>query len=211
MTTTEVFFIDKKITFTYTPLSQQEEKHTTEIIFSNLYQLIFLFEKHFINSKSKNNVSVLLQKKFNVDEVFSQFINCFEVVHASGGLVHTPKDKYLYIYRNGRWDLPKGHREKREKKETTALREVLEETGISDVSIIKQLPSTYHFYTEDNEFKIKETHWYEMLTPAVTPTTPQIEEGIEKAVFLSKKEVIGKLPLMWGSIASLTKQVLENS
>ncbi len=208
MTTTEVFYIDKKLTFTHTPLSPQEENNTTEIIFSNIYQLILLFDKYFINSKSKNNISVLLQKKFNVNEVFSQFINCFEVVHASGGLVRTPKDEYLYIYRNGRWDLPKGHREKKEKKETTALREVREETGVLDISITKQLPSTYHFLVEDNEFKVKETHWFEMLIPAVTPTTPQTEEGIEKAVFLSKKEVIERIPLMWGSIASLTQQVL---
>jgi 8-oxo-dGTP pyrophosphatase MutT (NUDIX family) len=207
----DIFYIDKKLTFTHTPLSPQEEKNTIEIIFSNIYQLIFLFDKHFINSKLQNNVNVLLQKKFNVNEVFSQFINCFEVVHASGGLVHTPKDKYLYIYRNGRWDLPKGHRERKEKRETTALREVREETGISDVSIVKQLPYTYHFLIEDNEFKVKETYWFEMLTPAATPTTPQTEEGIEKAVFLSKQEVIEKLPLMWSSIASLTKQVLENS
>lgn len=44
---------------------------------------------------------------------------------------------YLLLhYRNGHWDFPKGHVESGEEDEDTLRREVLEETGISDVDIL---------------------------------------------------------------------------
>ncbi|MDR2556788.1 MAG: hypothetical protein LBC49_03640, partial [Bacteroidales bacterium] len=108
----EIFHENKKLLFTDTSAITGKD---SDIIFSNLYQLIRLFEKHFISNKQKKEVIVFIPKKFNVNEIFLQFINCFEVVNASGGLVHTPKDEYLYIFRHGKWDLPKGHKERKEK------------------------------------------------------------------------------------------------
>lgn len=44
---------------------------------------------------------------------------------------------YLLLnYPSGHWDLPKGHVEKGEQEKETAARELLEETGISDVKFI---------------------------------------------------------------------------
>lgn len=44
---------------------------------------------------------------------------------------------YLLLhYPSGHWDFPKGHVEKEEKEQETAARELLEETGISDVKFI---------------------------------------------------------------------------
>ncbi|MDR1973868.1 MAG: NUDIX domain-containing protein [Bacteroidales bacterium] len=207
--TREIFYIDKKLSFTNTVIALEQKKNASEIVFSNIYQLIRLFEKHFISDKSDKDVNVIVPKKFNVDEVFTQFINCFTIINASGGLVHTPNDEYLYIYRNDRWDLPKGHKERKEKKETTALREVREETGVSNASIVKQLPSTYHFLMDNGEFKVKETHWFEILSPTKVNTVPQKKENIKEAVFLSKEEVFEKIPLMYSSIAQLTRKFFD--
>ncbi len=43
----------------------------------------------------------------------------------------------LLYYPSGHWDLPKGHVEKGESEHETAARELLEETGIADISFIK--------------------------------------------------------------------------
>jgi 8-oxo-dGTP pyrophosphatase MutT (NUDIX family) len=204
--TREIFHENKKLLFINTLTATEKEN---DIIFSDIYQLIRLFKKYFISNKNDKDVTVFVPRKFNVNEVFLQFISCFEVVNASGGLVHTPTGEYLYIFRRGKWDLPKGHKERKEKRETTALREVREETGVSNVQIVKQLPSTYHFLFNGGEYKIKETHWFEMLLPSTTPTTPQIEEDIEEAQWLTRDQVITKLPLMYGSIAELTRRFLE--
>lgn len=81
---------------------------------------------------------------------YEAFCREFREVNAAGGLVCRPlsreeastqhpdaKDgitndgaRYLFIRRNGLWDLPKGHQEPGEDIRTTALREVSEETGI---------------------------------------------------------------------------------
>jgi len=45
--------------------------------------------------------------------------------------------EYLLLhYPSGHWDLPKGHVEKEETEHQTALRELEEETGISDVKLL---------------------------------------------------------------------------
>ena len=45
---------------------------------------------------------------------------------AGGGLVYNKKGEVLFIFRNGKWDLPKGGVEKKEEIEQTAIREVEE-------------------------------------------------------------------------------------
>ena len=43
------------------------------------------------------------------------------VVKAAGGLVYNHKKEILFIYRNSKWDLPKGGIEKGETKEEAAM------------------------------------------------------------------------------------------
>ena len=50
----------------------------------------------------------------------------FKLILAAGGLVKKQQD-YLFIYRNGKWDLPKGKLENNETFSQCALREVEEE------------------------------------------------------------------------------------
>ncbi len=45
-------------------------------------------------------------------------------VIAAGGLVQNSNGETLFIYRNDKWDLPKGHMEEGESLEEAALREV---------------------------------------------------------------------------------------
>ena len=82
------------------------------------------------------------------------------VVKAAGGLVYNHKQEILFIYRNSKWDLPKGGIEKGETKEEAAIREVEEETGVQNLEIRDFITKTYHVFKRNGEFKLKITYWY---------------------------------------------------
>jgi len=104
-----------------------------------------------------------------------------KVYVAGGGLVYNDKKEILFIYRNGRWDLPKGKIEKGEDIEGCAIREVEEETGISGLEIIKPLEITYHVFKRNGKYCLKETFWFEMRSSYKGELVPQAKEGIKKA------------------------------
>lgn len=114
--------------------------------------------------------------------------NIFRQAPAAGGVVIIDK-KFVAIERNGIPDLPKGHIEKGESPEVAALREVEEETGITDLEITKELPATWHCYLLDNQWTIKKTSWYLMKTASGMKNIPQTEEGISKVYLVDKKGV----------------------
>ena len=111
------------------------------------------------------------------------------VCKAGGGLVYNKKGEVLFIFRNGKWDLPKGGIEKGEEIEETAMREVEEETGVGKLAISRKLQKTYHVFKRNGKYKLKVTHWFEMHTDYVGIPKPQENEGIEKAVWLKPEEI----------------------
>ncbi|KOS04724.1 NUDIX hydrolase [Flavobacterium akiainvivens] len=111
------------------------------------------------------------------------------VAKAGGGLVYNKKGEILFILRNGKWDLPKGGIEKGEDIEETAMREVEEETGAKNLVIVQKLQKTYHIFKRNGNYKLKITHWFEMISNHRGALTPQANEGIEKAVWLKPDEV----------------------
>lgn len=146
------------------------------------------------------------------EKEFDAFAGNFPVVEAAGGIVRTafPEPRFLYIFRNGMWDLPKGKKEKGESDEENALREVQEETGLEELEIIRPAGHTYHFMRgADNVFRIKKTAWFLMRTPEARRPVPQIEEGIEKAEWLSVSEIRMKSGQMYASIANLSSRFLN--
>lgn len=148
--------------------------------------------------------------RFTQDEL-AAFIKNFSIVEAAGGIVQTDfadgSRRFLYIYRNGKWDLPKGRREEGETEKENALREVEEETGLKGLEIIRSLGCTYHFMMgRDNIFRLKRTAWFHMKTASPQTPVPQTEEGIEKAEWLTMNELKLNLPLMYASIANLSSR-----
>lgn len=122
-------------------------------------------------------------------EILKTLKSKLPVHKAGGGLVYNPKGEVLFIYRNGKWDLPKGGIEKGEEIEATALREVEEETGVKDLFITNKLQKTYHIFKRNGAYKLKITHWFEMETDFNGALFPQQEEGIEKAAWLNPAQV----------------------
>lgn len=111
------------------------------------------------------------------------------LIKAAGGLVASAKGNYLFIFRNKKWDLPKGKVEKREKMKEAALREVEEECGVKIYSNDEKLCKTYHVYTLGTKIVLKKTNWYSMTVKGEPKLIPQLEEGITKACWLSKDEL----------------------
>ena len=111
------------------------------------------------------------------------------VQRAGGGLVYNNKGEVLFIFRNGKWDLPKGGKEKREKMKFTAMREVEEETGVNKLTITKKLQKTYHIFKRNGIYKLKITNWYEMKSTYEGIPIGQAEEGIEKVAWLNREQI----------------------
>lgn len=103
------------------------------------------------------------------------------VVEAGGGMVYNAKKEILFIYRNGKWDLPKGKLEKGESSQDGAIRETEEETGVRDLQIRRFIAKTYHVFKRNGKFKLKITYWYEMYTDFDEELIPEAKEGIKKA------------------------------
>jgi len=111
------------------------------------------------------------------------------IIKAAGGLVANASGNFLFIFRNKKWDLPKGKVEKDEKMKQAALREVEEECGVKIFSNDEKLCKTYHVYEMAGKVVLKKTNWYSMTVKGVPKLVPQKEEGITKAVWLSRTEL----------------------
>lgn len=114
---------------------------------------------------------------------------------AAGGLVQNESKELLMIFRRGKWDLPKGKLDKGESIEACALREVKEETGLTNVEIIELAGKTVHEYTDEysNREVTKETYWYKMYALENQLLIPQKEEGIEAIEWVDEKNIQEKL------------------
>ncbi|MFL2621294.1 MAG: NUDIX hydrolase [Flavobacteriaceae bacterium] len=125
----------------------------------------------------------------NEDELLESFLKLLPNVIAGGGKVFNSKGHILFIYRNGKWDLPKGKAEANETIDQTALREVEEETGIRDLSICKPLEITYHIFKRNNKILLKKTYWFEMYSSYEGDFKPQEKEGITKVKWIDPKKL----------------------
>ena len=123
----------------------------------------------------------------NPDKLLKHFLKLLPNVVAGGGKVFNAKDEVLFIYRNNKWDLPKGKTERNESIEASAIREVEEETGVEGLKITKPLPTTYHIFKRNGKHKIKITYWFEMTTNFDGTLYPQVKEGITKVKWLDEE------------------------
>ena len=122
-------------------------------------------------------------------EIMKTLKSKIAVNKAGGGLVYNKKGEVLFIFRNGKWDLPKGGIEKGEAIEATAMREVEEETGVNKLTINHKLQKTYHVFKRNEKYKLKITHWFEMHSDFEGTPQGQLEEGIEKVAWLNPEQI----------------------
>lgn len=140
------------------------------------------------------------------DDAFTFVQSHFQMIEAAGGLVKNSLNEYLLIYRNDKWDLPKGKLEKAEKTDVAAVREVEEECGIDNIQIENLLSITFHSYFAHDQRWLKRTHWYNMNTTATSPLQPQLEENITDAQWMKPSDIRQKT---LGNIYPLIEDVLS--
>jgi 8-oxo-dGTP pyrophosphatase MutT (NUDIX family) len=122
-------------------------------------------------------------------EILKKVKEKIPVKKAGGGLVYNNNGDVLFIFRNGKWDLPKGGCDKGEEIEDCSIREVEEETGVQNLKITRKLQKTYHIFKRNGVYRLKITHWFEMTTNFEGTPTPQAEEGIEKVAWLNPEQI----------------------
>ena len=127
------------------------------------------------------------------DIIWSWFRSYFREIPAAGGIVRSDSG-YLFIFRRGKWDLPKGKVETGESNEKAAVREVCEETGLQYAEIICELPSTWHVYhntfvNDKEEYVLKKTSWYLMESSDKQDLVPESGEDIEHAKWISPENL----------------------
>ncbi|WP_442787475.1 NUDIX hydrolase [Flavobacterium suncheonense] len=165
---------------------------TNQVVKETDFQL-FLLEsvdiKQIIVKMFQNKIDKAFLYHPDEREIMTKLKEKIPVVKAGGGLVYNKNGEVLFIFRNGKWDLPKGGIEKGESIEETAIREVEEETGVTGLKITGKLQKTYHVFKRNGQYKLKITHWFEMKTDFTGTPKGQADEGIEEVVWMQPKQI----------------------
>lgn len=196
----KVFINDKPIILT---TSTNNEKEYPLLFFDNI-----IFEE--VVEKLKSDIfNGFYLFSTNEERDFNKIKKVYKPVVAGGGLVVNEKGEVLFIFREGKWDLPKGRVEKGEKIQEGAIREVEEECGIRNISLKKLLLVTHHLFVYKEKKRLKETHWYLMYSNSNQPLQPQFEEGITEVCFKSKKEIEKALLNTYANIKSVYQSYID--
>ncbi|PIF06038.1 MAG: hypothetical protein CSA36_03680 [Draconibacterium sp.] len=164
----------------------------------------------FIKSTARNAVILSLSP---VEFWEKTFVPAFWMLEAAGGLVWR-SNQLLLIFRNEKWDLPKGKRDEGETMEETALREVSEECGISGHVIVQPLPTTYHIYNlphknPEKQWILKKTSWFEMRYNGKDNGHPQITENITRIKWFDRNNLEEVLANTYSNLMPLLKTYLD--
>lgn len=133
------------------------------------------------------------------------YIMQLRIIQAGGGLVLNEQNELLFIFRRGSWDLPKGKVDSGETIEACALREVEEETGVGNLTLVDFVGITQHQYFDPylQEEVIKESHWYIMTVKGVPALIPQTEEDITDIKWVPLAEVNALIINAYASIKEI--------
>lgn len=128
-----------------------------------------------------------------------------QTITAAGGLVTNPNNHYLLIYRLGKWDLPKGKLDDYETIQQCAIREVEEETGITNIILKNLITKTTHEYVYKGVPTQKITFWYNMHIENNQTLIPQTEEYIDDIKWVAKADLPKYLNNSYNNIVEIFK------
>jgi 8-oxo-dGTP pyrophosphatase MutT (NUDIX family) len=142
-----------------------------------------------------------------LENLWADFNKIYKPITAAGGVVFNQAGKVLLIHRRGSWDLPKGKMDDGETPAETAVREVQEETGLSQITLGPHLLDTWHTYAQNEKRILKTTYWYKMQTTD-DQLVPQTEEDIEQAIWADLDEFLASPNgIVYGNILDVLNKV----
>ena len=162
----------------------------------------------FLQDCNTSNPSTTYLYHSDLEFLWKEFQKKFKIIEAAGGVVFNKKKKLLFIFRNEKWDLPKGKVEKGESIQETALREVQEECGIVDLNLEEFIMETYHIYDEKNNQILKISHWFKMNSDE-KEFIPQLEEDITKVEWKDHIGVQNAIKNTYPNIKLLIKSIIS--
>ncbi|WP_374165390.1 NUDIX hydrolase [Arcticibacter sp. MXS-1] len=136
--------------------------------------------KEFYKHVKKAGEAVFVILTDDPKRMFKKIRKPFLVIKAAGGLVKNEVNQYLFIFRKGKWDLPKGKLDEGEQTRIAAEREVEEECGIKVLKVGDRLCKTWHVYEDRGQIVFKKTSWFKMKARK-QKLVPQLEEEITEA------------------------------
>ena len=200
----KVFF--NNISFEIKPFSNIYSKSSCVLFFNSFNEFIFAIDDVLKNKETCRKQLILKSHNVNGDWIaLIDNLHKFEFIIAAGGIVENNLKEWLFIFRNGVWDLPKGKVEKNERLEVAAEREISEECGLSEMRLGSFITKTHHMYHENGVIKLKETHWFSFYSNQFKDLKPQLEEGIINLKWVSNKDLEAILSNSFFSIQELVK------
>ena len=190
----QIFYKEKPIIIS----DRKSDLKNSLIINAELFENLDLLK---LLTKKKVNSIGIFSNEFEI--ILNMFKKKYPEIIAAGGKVFNNKSEILFIYRNKKWDLPKGKAEKNENIAQTAIREVEEETGIKNLSIIKPLEKTYHIFNRVGINYLKTTYWFEMKSDFNGKFKPQKKEGITRVEWIGIENLSSILPKSYANIRLL--------
>lgn len=190
----QIFYKEKPIIIS----ERKSDLKNSLIINPELFENLDLLK---LLTKKKVNSIGIISNEFEI--ILNMFKKKYPEIIAAGGKVINNKSEILFIYRNKKWDLPKGKAEKNENIAQTAIREVEEETGIKNLSIIKPLDKTHHIFRRDGKNYLKSTYWFEMKSDFNGKFKPQKKEGITRVEWIGIENLSSILPKSYANIRLL--------
>jgi 8-oxo-dGTP pyrophosphatase MutT (NUDIX family) len=200
-----VFINDKPLRFVSTYEANEWKGNTSSVFISEIDLSV---EDVLLDLEGTTNHPGIIYMSDNADISWQIFISYCQLSEAAGGIVVNERQEYLVILRHSKWDLPKGKLDYEETPEAAAVREVSEECGIAPPEIIKTLEKTFHTFELRKKRTLKKTHWFLMKSEHAGTLTPQAEEDIEEARWMTKDEI--KKTVFANTYASI-KELLEHS
>jgi ADP-ribose pyrophosphatase YjhB (NUDIX family) len=125
----------------------------------------------------------------SLDILWKLLLELCTPINAAGGVVVNEQQEILFIHRRGKWDLPKGKCDEGEDIADCAIREVIEETGLTHVTLKDKICDTYHIYMQGNQRMLKCTAWYCMEASSSDSLTPQAEESITDVKWITTQQL----------------------